>query len=143
MVRSLFAGMVATAVISAIIYLNGRADIIPDFPILAEIQAFNTRIGLPASEQAAWITHAVIGIVLYSALFAVLEPLLPGNGLSEGLTFGLVAWLAMMVVFAPLAGNEIFYQDLDPILIATTFGLHMIYGAVLGVSFASISRRSD
>ena len=138
MARAIFAGIIATAVVSALMFMNSRAGFLPAFPLLSEIQAFNTRVGLPATEQAAWIVHAVIGVLLYGIVFALLQPILPGNGFAEGLTFGLITWLAMMTVFAPLAGHEIFLQDAPPIILAMTFGFHMLYGAVLGISFAAL-----
>lgn len=138
MARALFAGIIATAIISALVYANATLGFLPEFDLLAEIGDFNARLGLPTTAQAAWATHAIIGSVVYGALFALLEPILPGGSMTEGLTFGLLAWLAMMVTFMPLAGNAIFAQNLPYTVAAATLGFHAVYGAVLGISYAAL-----
>lgn len=143
MARALIAATVATAVVSGLVYLNSDAEVLQQFPFLTQIQAFNARIGLPATEAAAWTVHSVIGIAIYGTAFAVLRPILPGTGLMGGVTFGLIAWLAMMVVFAPLAGRPIFVRDLGVVAIALTLGVHVVYGAVLGMGFAVLGGRRD
>lgn len=138
MTRALLAGAIATAIVSALVYANAQLGFLPAFDLLAEIADFNRRIGLPATEHAAWGTHAVIGILIYGLVFAVLQPILPGNGTIEGSIFGMLAWLAMMVTFMPLAGHEVFASSLPPEVVVATLCVHLVYGAVLGLGYAAL-----
>lgn len=143
MARALFAGIIATAIVSALVYVNVALGFVPQFDMLAEIRAFNRRVGLPVSAEAVWLTHAVIGIVVYGLAFAVLEPILPGRGATAGMAFGVIAWLAMMVTFMPLAGRALFAQDLGGVVIVASLALHLVYGAVLGVSYAALREAAE
>lgn len=141
MARAVFAGIIATAIVSALVYVNLRMEVLPQFQLLSEIGKFNARLGLPSSTQAAWATHVIVGVVLYGMVFALVQPIMPGGGTTEGVTFGLIAWLAMMVVFMPLAGHDIFAANLGYAIVAATLGVHVIFGAVLGISYAALSER--
>jgi hypothetical protein len=67
-----------------------------------------------------------------------LQPSLPGAPAVKGLIFGAAAWLAMMIIFMPLAGHGLFGLSLGPPATVATLVLHLIYGAVLGVAYAKI-----
>lgn len=137
MARVFFATALATLAITALMYMNVRLDLFPQFDILDDIEGFNARIGLPSTDQAVWVTHLIIGIVLCGLLFALLEPILPGHGFSSGLWFGVLTWLVKMVVFMPMSGHQIFALDLSPVFIAITLGMNLLYGGILGMSYAA------
>lgn len=139
MARAFFASVIATSIVAALMYVNVRMGFLPEVDILGDIRAFNARIGLPTTQQAVWATHAIIGIVIFGAAYALLEPIMPGRGFIAGLTFGLITWLAMMMSFMPLAGHAVFAQDLGPIVMIATLALHLVYGAVLGMSYAALN----
>lgn len=143
MIRALLAAAVATGAVAAFIYANAIFGYLPQFDLLGEIADFNLRLGLPASLQALWLTHVVVGVLIFGAAFAVLEPILPGNSVGEGAVFGLLTWLTMMLVFMPLAGHAIFAQDLGPLVIVATLGLHLLYGIVLGITNAAFTANPD
>lgn len=138
MVRALVASIIATAIVSAMIYVNMRIEVVPDVDVLAEIAAFNERLGFASTGEATWITHVIIGVLFWGVIYAAVSPILPGRGAPEGILFGVIAWLAMMVSFMPLAGREVFAQDLGPTFIAATLAMHLVYGAVLGISAAAL-----
>ncbi len=142
MARAIFAAVVATLVATGLVYLNGQMVTLPQFPMLDEIQTFMGRLGLPQTEEAAWVAHAILGVFVYGVIFALIQPILPGGGLSEGVVFGFIAWLVMMVVFAPLTGHELFMRDLTPVLIAMTLVLNLVYGIVLAISYAAVGGRA-
>jgi len=137
MARAFFATLIATVAVTALMYMNVRLNLYPEFDILQDIEGFNARIGLPSTEQAVWVTHLLIGIVLYGVVFALIEPILPGRGIASGLWFGVITWLVMMLVFMPMSGHEIFALDLPPVFITMTLGLHLLYGGILGISWAA------
>lgn len=49
--------------------------------------------------------------------------------------FGVIAWLAMMIVFMPLAGHGFFAMRLGLMAAVATLLLHLIYGLVLGLVY--------
>jgi len=138
MMRAIFAGLIATAVISAGVYADERMGLVPGVSLLSDIEAFNGRVGLPITLQAVWVTHALIGSVLYGIAFALIEPILPGRSATAGLWFGVVTWLAMMVSFMPLAGHEIFARDLGLAVAAIALGVHLLYGLILGMTYSAL-----
>jgi uncharacterized membrane protein YagU involved in acid resistance len=138
MVRGFFAGLVATAIVSALVYANGALGFLPEFDLLDEIGDFNARIGLPATTQAAWATHAILGIVVYGAIYTLVMPILPGGSTASGVAFGLLAWLAMMVTFMPLAGHDLFAQNLPWTVVGATLAFNLVYGVVLGLCFGAL-----
>ncbi|ORE94461.1 DUF6789 family protein [Acuticoccus yangtzensis] len=142
MARAIFAALIATAVASALIFMNGQALDLPQVPLLADISSFNTRIGMPSGTEGVWASHVILGILVYGVIFALIQPILPGNGLVEGISFGILTWLVMMVVFAPLVGHELFMTDLDGRVMGMLAGLNLVYGAVLGVGYAAFGGRT-
>lgn len=141
MARAIFAAVVATLAATGLIYLNGQAAGLPQFPLLSEIQVFNARIGMPTTLEGAWAAHAILGVLVYGIIFALIQPILPGGALMEGIVFGIITWLVMMVVFAPLTGHDLFMQDLPQVLVAMSFAFNVIYGAVLGLCFSAFGGR--
>jgi hypothetical protein len=83
----------------------------------------------------AWFVHFIVGVGLWGVGFAALSPHLPGPHWARGLMFGVLAWLAMMIVFLPAAGMPVFAQGLGTTIPIVSLALHLIYGAVLGESY--------
>lgn len=138
MARALLASLIATAIVSALLYVNVRLGFLPAFDLLREIAAFNARLGLPATPNALWIMHAFIGVIVWGAVFAVVRPILMGSGIVEGFVFGIITFLAMMGFFMPLAGREIFAQDLGLPFIGGSLAFNLVYGTVLGAAMSAI-----
>lgn len=139
MTRALFASALATAIITLLIYGNEQTGFLPELRILDDIRLLNERLGLPFTTQAAWMTHALIGVILYGVIYAVIQPILPGSAISEGISFGVITWLLMMVVLMPLTGRDLFAQDLGAVFIGATLALHLLYGLVIGVSYDALT----
>ena len=55
----------------------------------------------------------------------------------KGLILGLIAWLAMMIIFMPLAGLGFFAMQIGPAAAVATLVLRLIYGGVLGAVYAN------
>ena len=143
MVRAFIASVVATAITSVLVYVNARMAFVPQLDFLSEIAAFNGRIGLPTTENGVWATHLAIGVLVYGVAFACLQPVLPGRGALAGLWFGALAFVAMMASFMPLAGRAIFATDLGGPAIAVLLALHLVYGLVVGVSYAALTGKGS
>jgi hypothetical protein len=123
------AGFVATIIISMLMLVQYAAGVAPGFDLIALIeQAANT----PDYASLAWIVHFVVGGVLWGVGFAALSPHLPGPHWLRGLMFGVLAWLAMMVVFLPAAGLPMFAMGQGTTIPLVSLALHLVFGAVLG-----------
>jgi hypothetical protein len=143
MTRAILAGIIATIVLSILLVAQAYFGILPEFQLIAEWQALLASFGLPSEPIVAWTLNTLVGAVFYGIVFAALEPILPGSGLAEGLTFGFIAWLVKMLVFMPVAGYGFFGVVLGGTVIAATLGLHLVYGAVLGVSYKLLSEEDN
>ena len=84
-----------------------------------------------------WVGYFVIGAVVWGIIYGWLEPSLPGPPVARGLLFGVLAWLAMMIVFMPIAGQGLFAMAAGPMAAFATLVLHLVYGATLGLVYAS------
>ena len=88
-----------------------------------------------------WLLSFLNGMTIFGFLFARLERLLPGSsGASKGLTFGLIGWLFMGLIFFPVIG-------LGPFAITTglgiapamlSLGMVLTYSVVLSVVYAAL-----
>jgi len=126
------AGFVATVVISMLMLAQSAAGIAPAFNMISLLtQAANT----PDYPSVAWIAHFAIGSVLWGAGFAAFSPHLRGPHWFRGVTFGVLAWLAMMVLFLPTAGLPIFAQGVGTTIPLLGLLLHLVFGAVLGETY--------
>lgn len=133
--RGIAAGFIATGVLSILMIAKAFLDRLSVFDAVAAIHRLT---GGPW--VMGWAGHFLIGTILWGLLFALWFPRLPGGrGLTRGLVFSLFAWMAMMLLFLPIAGYGFFGVAIGWPLIGFTLLMHLIYGAVLGVSYASLT----
>ena len=78
----------------------------------------------------AGIAHRLIGLP---------EALIIGWVLHFGVGIG--AWVLMMVIFQPMAGQGLFGLNGGMVVPVLAFMLHLVYGAVLGLVFRKLSNR--
>jgi hypothetical protein len=101
----------------------------------------------PVAERTADGVVLAIGANLAMGLLLALvyaryaEPRLHGPNWWRGMQFALVPWLLSLVVFLPLMGGGVLGMDIGagPLPIIGNLILHLVYGAVLGISFAEAS----
>ena len=134
------AGFTATVVISLLMVAKSALGLAPALnPIKDIASVVDAFAGTRLPPDTGWLGHFVIGGVVWGVLYAWVEPSLPGEPVAKGLIFAVGAWIAMMIVFMPLAGQGFFGVDDGPIAAIGTLVLHLVYGAVLGVVNASQS----
>lgn len=82
--------------------------------------------------------NLAVGLVLSLVYARFVEPRLSGPSWWKGVRFALIPWLLSLVVFLPLMGGGLFGIDVGagvlPIL--GNLVLHLVYGAVLGLTYA-------
>jgi len=126
------AGFVATVLISILMLVQTMAGVAPGFNLIDLIkQAANT----PDYTSVAWIVHFAVGTALWGAGFAALSPHLPGPHWLRGMMFGVLAWLAMMLLFLPAAGMPVFAYGQGTTIPMVGLALHLVFGAVLGETY--------
>jgi len=140
--NGMLASLVGTIVLSAIMVMKQMAGMVPQMNPIADLVGIaNSLLGVPAVPLVGWVLHFAIGVFVWGILFAVLHPTIPGSNLIKGLIFGIGAWLLMMCIFLPMAGQGFFGTNVGMIIPVMALLLHLVYGAVLGFTFGKLSSR--
>ena len=127
--KGMVAGFVATVVLSALMVMKSMMGLMPDLDVIAMLSKMMG--GSPLA--IGWLAHFMIGTIIWGGLFAWLDPHLPGNShWLKGITFGIGAWLMMMIAVMPMAGAGLFGLNFGMMAPVMTLVLHVIFGAVLG-----------
>jgi hypothetical protein len=131
--KGIVGGLAGTIALSTFMVMKDMMGIMPQFDMVGMLATM-----LGASRMTAWIVHLLIGTVVWGALFAWLDPYLPGRShWLKGTSFGIAAWVLMMILVMPMAGAGLFAANLGMMVTAATLMLHAMYGAVLGGVYAA------
>lgn len=134
----LTAGFAASAALGALMIIKTQLGILPELNPIWDIVAILDRYtGLKFPPDTGWVGHFLIGTVGWGILYTWIRKTLPGPAVVKGMIFGMLAWLAMMIVFMPLAGHGFFGLSLGIAVPVATFVLHLVFGAVLGAVYES------
>jgi len=102
----LIAGFVATVVLSILMIAKSSVGLMPQLKPIEDIVYVADRLtGMTLPLPFGWIGHFALGTVAWGIIYAALQASLPGAPVVKGLIFGALAWLAMMIIFMPLAGH--------------------------------------
>ena len=82
--------------------------------------------------------NLAMGLLLALVYARYVEPRLSGPSWWRGMMFSLIPWLLSLVFFLPLMGGGLLGMDVGagPLPILGNLILHLVYGAVLGASYA-------
>lgn len=142
--RSMIAGFAATVILSALMMIKGAMGIMPQLDVIAMLARMAQDMMGFGGAGLAWMMHFMIGTVVWGILFALLYGTLPGAGaITKGISFGVLAWLLMMIGSMPMAGASLFGLGLGMMAPIMTLVLHIIYGAVLGAVFQALPASAD
>jgi hypothetical protein len=135
--KGVIAGLVATLVLSAIFMVLNAANILPDLDIVTLIDHLGS-IG----RGGAWADHFIVGALLWGPIFAAFDATSAERPRwQKGLIFSIGAWVMMMLIFMPVVGGGLFGWRFGLSASVGMFGLHLIYGGVLGVVFQLLDDR--
>lgn len=138
--RGVLASFTGTLALSAIMVVKQMMGMLPQMNPIADLVALaHSFAGTPRSPLVGWLLHFALGSLVWGTLFAILRPAIPGSGLVKGLLFAVGAWILMMMLFLPLTGQGFFGLNAGPVIPLMTLLLHLVYGAVLGITFARLS----
>ncbi len=134
----MFAGLIATIVLSAIMIMKSMMGLMPDVNAINMLTGMaSSMMGTPPTPIVGWIIHFMIGVFLWGILFSLLYPNLPtSSGWSKGIVFSIGAWLLMMLIPMPTAGAGLFGLNIGMHAPMATLMLHIIFGLVLGGVYA-------
>lgn len=133
--RGMFAGLVATLVLSAAMLLKASMGLWPELNLIRLL----TNLG-SIQTVAAWMDHFIVGVVVWGLMFGAFDAMWErGAYWLKGLMFGVFAWLLMMILFMPLAKTGWFGARIGPSAAIVTLGYHLIYGLVLGVAYGLLT----
>lgn len=132
LIRGMIAGFAGTVLISVMMLIKGMIGIVPELDPVGMLAAmFGGPIAL------GWVMHFVIGTVAWGGGYALLYKYLPSNSpVIKGVVFGVLAWIAMMLVIMPIAGKGFFGMEIGVMAPIMTMMLHVIFGAVMGFMFS-------
>jgi hypothetical protein len=133
--RGMIAGFVATLALGALLLLKGSLDLWPQLNIIRLLMGLGS-----ISAAAAWMDHFIVGTVVWGLVFSLFDGVGAKLGhWQKGIIFGVFAWLMMMVLFLPAAGAGLFGNKIGIVAPVVMLGMHLIYGAVLGVTYGLLT----
>lgn len=132
--RGIVAGLVATAVLSMIMLAKGMMGLMPELDVIAMLSSM-----MNTAPVVGWIMHFMIGMLAWGLGFVALNRFLPGRSdVSKGISFGIAAWVMMMIAIMPMAGAGLFGLKMGMAAPVMTLMLHVVYGAVLGFAYSKL-----
>lgn len=140
--RALVAGLCGSATHTALMFLKARMDLLPSFQPYQSLQdALGALIGREVPAIVPWLLSFLSGATVIGFVFGLVYRLLPGNsGAIRGLSFGLLAWLLMGLLFFPVLHLGLFATGIELGLYPAIVSLAMllIYGVVMGAVYAAL-----
>ena len=135
-ITGIVAGLIATVVLSALMLLKGMMGVMPDLDVIAMIAGM-----MGASALIGWIAHFMIGAIYGLVFSQVAGHGTTGATVARGVGLGIAGWLVMMIVLMPMVGCGFFGLAMPSGMMApvATLMLHVIFGGVLGFSFAKLT----
>ncbi len=132
-VRGIVAGLIATIVLSILMYLKNMMGLMPDVDVIAMLAG---KMG--GGAMMGWVGHFMIGAIVYGLAFAIIGGKLPGgSNVNRGIVLGVIGWLIMMVGLMPMMDGGMFGMSMPSGMMVpvATLMLHIIFGAVLGFAY--------
>ncbi len=132
--RGLLAGLVATCALASVLIAARVSGVMSHLDLVAILaHALGSR-----SLAVGWIAHFFVGVLLWGPLFVWADRRTSFAPWVNGLAFGSLVWLGVMLIIMPLAGEGAFGLALGVATPTLTLFLHWVYGAVLGNVYAAL-----
>ena len=138
----MIAGLSGSAVHFLFMYFKSYLGLLPAFQPYQSFQAaLNYWVGTEVPAIVPWALSFLNGMTILGFLFARINPLLPGRtGAAKGVTFGLIGWVFMGLVFFPVIGLGPFAVRVGSGIGPALLSLVMLqtYSIVLGTVYAAL-----
>jgi len=129
-------GLVATLVMTAamgLIALVGGGRLLEPIPPVLVARIIGRAAGAATTAPAVVVLALVLHFA-YGALASGFAALTTAHlNVWRGCALGLALWAVMVVFYLPMSGAETFALASDPLFWVTSLGLHLLYGAAVGV----------
>ena len=136
--RAVAAGFIATVVMSLLMLIIDKSGYLPQFDLISVLDELGAH-----GPFAGWSAHFLIGTALWSTLFIMVEPYLPGSPCwMKGVVFGVGVWLAVMLIVTPLLVEGFFLRQFGISGSLKMLVLHLVYGGVLGWAYSMLRSRA-
>ncbi|HUC50664.1 MAG TPA: DUF6789 family protein [Xanthobacteraceae bacterium] len=140
--RSMAAGLSGSAVHFLFMYFKSHFGLLPAFQPYQSFQAaLSYWVGTNVPAIVPWALSFLNGMTILGFLFARANRLLPGStGAAKGMTFGLIGWVLMGLIFFPAIGLGPFAIRVGSGLRPALLSLVMLqtYSIVLGTVYAAL-----
>ena len=137
--RGFFAGLAGTAAFTGFQIAGSANGLLSGFDMIAMLGDLTG-----TGQIGGWVVQLVLGSIVWGGLFGALGRRLPGGApVVRGAIFSVLPWLLLMLVLMPLAGHGLFGLALGPTAPVVTFGLHLIFGVVMGAVHGIIGQRAS
>lgn len=141
--KSVIAGSAGTIVHFLFMHFKSRIGLLPSFQPYQSFQiALSHWLGSDVPAAVPWLLSFANGMTVLGFLFARINRVLPGrNGAAKGLTFGLIGWVMMGLIFFPLIGLGPFAVGAGLGIAPALLSLAMLltYSVVLGMVYAALN----
>ena len=138
-IKGMGAGLIASVVMLVLLYAKQALGILSETDFVQLITDAFHRLGAPPAAATGWIALLAVGTLLWGGLFGAFNHFLPGETeLGKGLWFSVFAWLVMLVALLSLENVDIFADMVDWSVAGVALVLHLIFGAILGATYASL-----
>ncbi|NOR61777.1 MAG: hypothetical protein GQ535_04680 [Rhodobacteraceae bacterium] len=89
--------------------------------------------GMLGGYTMGMIAHIMMGVVVFPIAYVIAYNFLPGTPIIKGLSFGVVLWIAAVVMVMPMAGARFMMANIGGMMavMASLMG-HLFYGGLLG-----------
>ena len=145
--KSVIAGLAGMIVHSLFLYLKSRIGLLPSFHPYQNFQAtLSYWVGENVPAIVPWALSFLNGMTIMGFLFARMNKLLPGRtGAAKGLTFGVIGWLLMGLIFFPAIGLGPFAMRVGAGIGPALLSLAMLltYSIVLGTVYVALDRSTQ
>ena len=141
--RSVIAGSAGAIAHSLLMYFKARTGLLLAFQPYQSFQiALSHWVGADVPAIVPWTLSFLNGATILGFLFARISWMLPGqSSAAKGLTFGLIGWLFMGLIFFPLIGLGPFAIWVGLGIGPAVLSLAMVltYSVVLGTVYAALN----
>jgi hypothetical protein len=140
--RSIIAGLAGSIVHFAFMHLKAEMGLLPEFQPYQSFQlALSRWLGADVPMIVPWSLSFLNGMTILGFLFARTVRLLPGrSGPAKGLSFGVIGWLFMGLIFFPSIGLGPFAINVGLGIKPALLSLVMLltYSVVLGTVYVAL-----
>jgi hypothetical protein len=130
-------GLIGSIVLSGLFLVFTRSGVFAKLDIVTFIDRLGS-IGRPS----AWVDHFIVGTLLWGPMFAGFDATTSERPRwQKGIGFGLLTWLAMMLIFMPVVGGGVFGLREGFIVPTGMLALHLTFGTTMAFVYEMLDAR--